>query len=192
MGYTTDFEGSLQIKNPLTRKQTEYINRLASTRRMKRDVNKLMELYKGMHGNPYAKDKKDPAEVYGHEGEFFARDDGQSGQDRDDSIIDYNCAPGQKGFLQGKVEKGQPGLWCQWEISEDGTELSWDGGEKFYNYTAWLEYLIEKFFKPWGRVLCGEIYWYGEDRDDMGIIKVRGNEVFTFEGKVSYGEESEV
>ena len=191
MGYTTDFEGSLVFDKPLNQKQVKYINLISDTRRMKRDVNKLMELYKGKHGNPFAKDKTNAQEVYGHDGEFFAMEDGQSGQLQDDSILDYNCAPGQKGFMQGKVEKGQPGLWCGWCIDKNGTELSWDGGEKFYNYVAWLEYLIEKFFKPWGKKLTGEIYWYGEDRDDIGVIKVRGNEVFTFEGKVSYGEETE-
>ena len=189
MGYSTDFEGGLTINKPLTKKQTEYINRLASTRRMKRDVNKLMELYGGKHGNPFAKNKKDPAEVYGHEGEFFARDDGQMGQGDDGSVIDHNCPPGQKGFAQGEVEKGQPGLWCQWTISEDGTELFWDGGEKFYNYTAWLKYLISRFFNPWGRTLNGELLWYGEDRDDFGKIKVRNNEVFVFGGEVSYEDE---
>jgi len=57
MGYTTDFEGSLVFDKPLNQKQREYINRISDTRRMKRDVNKLMELYKGKHGNPFAKDK---------------------------------------------------------------------------------------------------------------------------------------
>ena len=191
MGYTTDFEGSLQIKKPLTKKQVDYINRLASTRRMKRDVNKLMELYKGNHGNPFAKDKTNAQEVYGYDGQFFARDDGQSGQNRDASIIDYNIAPGQSGFMRGETEKGQPGLWCQWEINEDGTELSWNGGEKFYNYIEWLNYLIKSFFKPWGRKLTGELFWYGEEREDMGKIKVRDNEVFVFSGGVSYSDEDE-
>jgi len=191
MGYTTDFEGSLTISKPLTQKQTQYINRLAETRRMKRDVNKLMEIYKGKHGNPFAKDKTNANEVYGFDGEFFADDDGQFGQNQCPSIIDYNCPPGQKGFAQGHVEKGQPGLWCQWRITEDGEELEWDGGEKFYNYIEWLKYLIKMFFIPWGRQLNGEILWYGEDRDDFGKIKVRNNEVFTFAGEVSYGDDEE-
>jgi len=185
MGYTTDFEGSLQISRPLTKKQTEYINVLCETRRMKRDVNVLMSLYKGKYGNPFAKDKTNAQEVYGHEGEFFARDDGNAGQIRDTSVIDSNTPPGQSGYM-GNNKKGQPGLCCQWVINEDGTELSWDYGEKFYNYVEWLNYLIEKFFIPWGRKLSGEILWYGEDRDDFGKIKVRNNEVFIFVGEMSY------
>ena len=186
MGYTTDFDGSLKISRPLTKKQTEYINLLGETRRMKRDVNKLMDIYKGKHGNPGAKDKTNAQEVYGHQGEFFARDDGNMGQGDDGTVLDHNCPPGQKGFMQGRVEKGQPGLWCQWGITEDGDELQWDGGEKFYNYIEWLEYLIKNFFIPWGRKLNGEIFWYGEDRDDCGKIKVRNNEVFTFAGEIQY------
>jgi hypothetical protein len=189
MGYTTDFDGSLKISRALTRKQTEYINCLGETRRMKRDVNVLMSLYKGKHGNPFAKDKTNAQEVYGHEGEFFAMDDGDAGQRMDGSVLDQNCPPGQKGFMQGRVDKGQPGLWCQWSITEDGDKLQWNGGEKFYNYIEWLNYLIKMFFIPWGRKLNGEISWYGEDRSDMGKIKVRNNEVFIFNGEVTFPDE---
>ena len=188
MGYSTDFEGVLTFDKPLNQKQRKYINCISGTRRMKRDVNKLMELYGGKHGNPYAKNKNNPAEVYGHEGEFFARDDGNMGQTNDDSVIDYNSPPGQKDFMGGAVEKGQPGLWCKWVISEDGTELFWNGYEKFYYYTAWLKYYISRFFQPWGKKLNGEILWFGEDRDDIGKIKVVNNEVFVYDGEVSYGD----
>ena len=189
MGYTTDFSGSLEIKRPLTQKQVEYINRLASTRRMKRDVNKLMEIYKGKHGNPFAKDKTNAHEVYGYEGEFFAREDGQCGQSNDDSILEYNSPAGQVGFRQGQVDRGQPGLWCQWNISEDGKYLEHDGGEKFYNYVEWLKYLIKMFFIPWGRKLNGEIEWFGEDREDIGKIVVKNNEVKTLTGEITFGDE---
>jgi len=188
MGYTTDFDGSLKISRPLTQKQTKYINALNSTRRMKRDVNKLMELYKGKHGNPGAKDKTNPVEVYGHQGEFFAKDDGNFGQGNDDSVLDHNCAPGHTDFMQGEVEKGQPGLWCGWCITEDGKELEWDGGEKFYNYVAWLKYIIKNFFIPWKVIANGEIEWVGEDRSAMGKIVVKNNKVSTYTGDVTYEE----
>jgi hypothetical protein len=186
MGYTTDFNGELNIVPPLNKEQVEYINRLCTTRRMKRDVNKLMELYKGEHGNPFAKEKT-PEAIYGRDGEFFARPDGQSGQTHDESIINYNCPPGQVNF-EGENKNGQPGLWCQWEVSEDGEVLVWDGGEKFYNYVEWLKYLIKTFFKPWGVVLNGEIYWEGEDSSDMGCIVVKDNKVKTKVAEISYRE----
>ena len=28
--------------------------------------------------------------------------------------------------------------------------LEWDGGEKFYEYVKWLEYVIKYIFKGWG------------------------------------------
>ena len=187
MGYTTDFEGSLTIKKPLTQKQTKYINALCQTRRMRRNVNKLMEIYKGKHGNPFAKDKTDAQEVYGREGEFFAYDDGRFGQDQCPSIIDYNLSPGQCDFLRNS--NVQPGLWCGWCITEDGEELEWNGGEKFYNYIAWLRYLINEFFIPWGRKLNGEILWYGEDREDIGKIVVENNEIKTVLGELKYDDD---
>ena len=69
-----------------------------------------------------------------------------------------------------------PGLWCQWIINDNG-ELEWDGGEKFYEYEAWLVYLIDHFFKPLGYVLNGDITWQGDEHDDLGIIHVVDNKV---------------
>ena len=201
MGYTTDFSGSLTLSRPATVVEKNYINLINRTRRMKRDVNKLMELYKGKHGNPFPKSDK-PEDIYGRDGEYFARDDGQSGQDHDKSIIDYNTAPGHKSYEETRGQdfnqtwneqqaliasgKCQPGLWCQWEINEDGTELQWDGGEKFYNYVEWLKYLIAHFFEPWGIKLNGTIEWVGEDSSDRGKIVANNNEVKVYVGKTTY------
>lgn len=161
MGYTTDFSGQLELTAPATPEQVKYINTFSGTRRMKRDVKKLLALYGGDHGLKGE---------YGIEGEYFCKDDGDAGQKGDESILDYNTAP-----------KTQPGLWCQWVLSEDGTTLEWDGGEKFYEYIKWLEYLIKNFFKPWGIKLNGEIQWRGESFDDNGIIVVKNNKVTTRE-----------
>jgi hypothetical protein len=85
---------------------------------------------------------------------------------RPQGVLDYNNAP-----------LGQPGLWCQWIPTEDGTAIEWDGCEKFYDYIEWLEYLIENFLKPWGYVLEGTCEWQGEDRQDRGRIVVNNNVV---------------
>jgi hypothetical protein len=113
----------------------------------------------------------------GDEGEFFVGGDGFMGQDKDDSIKDYNYPPAN-----------QPGLWCQWIPNEEGTEIEWDGGEKFYDYVEWLEYLICKFLRPWGYTLNGEVEWQGEERIDVGKIVAEDNSLRILQGKIDYEE----
>lgn len=200
MGYTTDFNGSFELSRPATAEEREYVNRIADTRRMQRDVTKLMELYKGEHGNPFAKDKTNADEVYGFKGEYFAMNDGNMGQSNDASVIDHNAASGEIAWsdYSGDWEKRdemqkainadiikQPGLWCQWRL-DDETTLAWDGSEKFYNYIEWLQYLIAHFFEPWGIKVNGEVTWQGEDNADIGKIIVKDNEIEIYNGEVEY------
>lgn len=200
MGYTTDFEGHLTLSKNLTEEQKEYINKFADTRRMKRDVTKLMELYEGKFGHPTPKGNT-PEDIYGNEGEYFVGGGGFMGQTADKSVLDFNTPPNQtslngKSFSkiwdenQRRITEGvcQPGLWCQWIIEDDdqqvkGHQLVWDGGEKFYGYTEWLEYLIYHFFERWGVKLNGNIRWQGEDTSDVGMIVVKNNNVETKELK---------
>lgn len=196
MGYSTNFWGSLSLSRQLTDVEKNYINKLSETRRMKRDVNKLMEMFNGEFGHPTPKSNT-PEGIYGREGEYFVGGGGFAGQDNDESVLDFNLQPGSIPYdsyvnittclfeNQKRVENGecQPGLWCQWIINDEN-ELEWDGGEKFYNYIEWLKYLIEHFFEPWGVLLNGEIEWSGEDFDDKGIIKVTDNVIKI--GKMTY------
>jgi hypothetical protein len=71
----------------------------------------------------------------------------------------------------------KPSHYCQWAPSEDGKAISWDGGEKFYEYVEWLRVIITQFLKPWGRKLNGVVRWRGEDFDDLGKITVVDNVV---------------
>lgn len=187
MGYSTDFFGSLQLSRPATEQEIEFINQLSGTRRMKRNTTKLFELYDGKFGNPNAKTRE---EIYGNDGEYYV-----GGNENDGSVIDNNTPPGQ--YEWGSkfrnendslitLGKCQPGLWCQWILVDEGTELEWDGGEKFYHYTDWLMYLIKHFFQPWGITLNGEIEWQGEEREDMGKIVVTNNEVRESQGTITY------
>lgn len=89
---------------------------------------------------------------------------------KDKSILDNN-----------RPSKTQPGLWCQWTPNKDGTAIEWDGGEKFYEYTAWLQYIIDKFLIPWGYELNGEVTYQGEGFGDSGTIRVVGNVVTVIE-----------
>lgn len=117
--------------------------------------------------------KMDPK--YGVEGEFYV-DGGMSDYD-DPTVINHNTPPST-----------QPGLWCQWIPSEDGKFLEWDGGEKFYCYVEWLEYIINSVLPRLSQeyTLNGEVTWYGEDHSDTGKIIVTNNEVEVKEGKVIY------
>jgi len=153
MGYTTNFDGAFQLNKPLLPEHTAYLHAFNNTRRMKRSAALAAKL-------------PDPVRVaaglpIGTEGGYFVGGIGFCGQDKDPSAIDSNDEP-----------FGQPGLWCQWIPSEDGSQIIWDGGEKFYRYTEWLQYIIDHFLAPWGYSLSGSVTWQGESADDIGTLSV--------------------
>ena len=175
MGYSTDFGGSLSLSSPVKPELKAFLDELAGTRRMQRDPQKLMEIYKGEHGWPFAIDKTNPEEVYGYKGEYFIGD-----TEEDGTIINDNLPSGMTAFLEwekgGKLK--QPSLHLQWVLNDAGDELEWDGhGNPFECYVEWLEYLIEHFFEPFGVKLNGEIVWHGDDPDDKGRIIVVSNSI---------------
>ena len=153
MGYTTDFSGRFEIDRQVDYETGKLLNGLNQTRRVARDVD----------------------DKYGIEGEFYVEGEGNRGQDRDDTIIDYNRPP-----------KTQPSLWCQWELTEDGKYIRWDGGEKFNEYIEWIEYIIEKILDPKGYILNGEVEWFGENYDDRGLIIVKDNVVSVKHARIIY------
>lgn len=178
MGYTTDFEGSLELSKPLTEGQFRYINAFSTTRHMKRDEDGLRQHFeqnydKGREKAILSIMHNAEIDIFGKEGEYVVSD-----QDYDNfrvAIVNHNAPPST-----------QPGLWCSWCVEElpqkeDEVEkthvLMWDGSEKFYNYVEWLRYLITNFFEPWGVVLNGDIRWRGEDFEDVGVIRCRDNVV---------------
>jgi hypothetical protein len=174
MGYTTEFDGQFDLNKPLAPEHKAYLEAFANTRRMRRDA--------------YTTERRpDPVRLaaglpVGLDGGYFVGEGGHCGQgERDDrtpiGILSYNYAP-----------SGQPGLWCQWVPNDDGSAIFWDGGEKFYDYVEWIEYLIEHFLKPWGYVLDGEVEWFGEDANDRGMICIKDNVVKVKIAKVIYEE----
>lgn len=120
------------------------------------------------------------------QGPYYVDRGGFMGQDHGPDVIEYN-----------HPAEGQPGLWCQWEISEDGGRIQWDGGEKFYNAETWMQYIIDHFIgaKPkvmtlpatqrfdlnipdfTGHVCNGVIDAQGEERGDAWRMGVRDNRV---------------
>lgn len=160
MGYTTDFTGEFTLDRPLAPEHRAYLKKFNETRRMQRDPQiaaTLPDPIRAATGLPI-----------GPEGDYFVGGLGFMGQDGDPSVVNHNAPP-----------NSQPCLWCQWTPNDDGTAIQWDEGEKFYEYTEWLWYLIENFLKPWGYTLNGSVRWQGEDFGDRGVITVKNNDIAT-------------
>ncbi len=169
MGYHTSFNGQFELDRPLSKEHSEFLQQFAETRRMKRNAEKTAQ-------------RPDPFRIaaglpVGPDGGYFVGEEGFAGQDNGPDVVDHNRPP-----------SGQPGLWCQWVPNRDNTAIRWDGGEKFYSYVEWLEYLIEHFLKPWGYTLNGEVEWEGEDQGDVGKIVVENNVVRTKQARLVWDE----
>lgn len=142
----------------------------------------------------YLKDFNHTRRMNRNKGPFYVKGTGFAGQDHEPDVRDYNNPP-----------FGQPGLWCQWTPSDDGTEIHWDGGEKFYYASDWMIYIINEFltngrnvdakiaaderFKnfTFDHVVNGEIEAQGEDPGDVWKLVVTNNAVTTLSGQVNYG-----
>lgn len=83
-----------------------------------------------------------------------------------------------------KFAETKPDAYLQWYPTEDGTGLEWDGGEKFYKYVEWLEWLMQYFFEPKEIRCSGIVNWQGEEIGDVGKITVSNNVVTTEEIKI--------
>jgi hypothetical protein len=168
MGLTTEFKGKFELDKHLDPSHLAYLSAFNRTRRMKWSETALQ-------------DRPDPireavALPVGPEGAFFVGKEIEPLWE-DPAISDYNSPP-----------EGQPGLWCQWHPIDDGAALAWDGGDKFYCYVEWLQYLIDHFIQLWGYELNGEVTWesevqyhWSEDLQNdapcisLGKIMVEGN-----------------
>lgn len=149
MGYSTDFEGQLRLSRPLTEEEFHYMDKFSDTRRMQRDALLCQEFddpIREMVGLPI-----------GVEGEFCVFEYGFT----DRTVINSNRSPST-----------QPGLWCQWLITEDFCAIEWNGGEKFNSYFEWLIYLHNNMLAPWGVTFTSEskISYQGNEEEDRGEI----------------------
>lgn len=113
------------------------------------------------------------------------------GQDEESDIRNYN-SPGAV----------PPGPWCQWVVSGNGTNIEWDGNEKFYSADEWMAYIIDHFLKPGAKakssgdpqfaeftfdhMVNGVIDAAGEDPSDLWRIVVEDNKVSTQAASITY------
>ncbi len=119
-------------------------------------------------------------------GPYFVGGSGNFGQGHDSDIRNYNSA-----------DESQPSLWCQWVATGDGEYIEWDGGEKFYEAPAWMQYIISHFIgsspmakhanSKWltehlqGHVCNGIIEAQGEEAEDQWTLVVQNNKVSVVE-----------
>ncbi len=167
MGYDTSFDGCFKVTPVLKPEHRLYLKTFSETRRMCRDNDKLHDKSDNIRFNSGL--------GLGIDGEYYVGSTEDFGQSRDDSIVNYNEPP-----------RRQPGLWCQWTPNEAGDIIEWDGGEKFYYYEEWIQYLITNFLQPWGYVLNGVVTWHGEDNSDNGKIVIKNNVIEILTGKIVY------
>jgi len=118
----------------------------------------------------YSRRMKRNIKDFGENGEYYIGK-GERGQNEEKNIIDYNEPP-----------ITQPSLWCDWVVNEEGTSLSWNESEKFYNYVEWLSYLINNFFGK-NYLLNSSVKFQGEAFDDKGEIVIINNVIKVIEAE---------
>jgi len=97
-------------------------------------------------------------------GPYFVDGSGDYGRRQDPDVRNFNNPP-----------EGQPGLWCQWMPTEDGTAIEWDEGEKFSNSAEWMKYLVDHFLKP-GCLAAAELPFLQANHVCNGTIEAQGED----------------
>jgi hypothetical protein len=70
-----------------------------------------------------------------------------------------------------------PEGYNQWQLTQGRRGLEWDGGEKFYHYVEWLQYLLDHVLQPVGVSLTGCVQYQGESIGDTGTLTVEEGRV---------------
>lgn len=81
-------------------------------------------------------------------------------------LLEFNEDPDL--IKEGERPKGG---YMQWVPSETLDAIVWDQNEKFYDYEAWLSWLV-KWLAARGINGAGQLDWRGESSDDIGKIIV--------------------
>lgn len=146
MGYTTEFEGKIEITPPLNQKEVEYLNKFFETRRM---------------------DRKN--------GPYFVDGTGYAGQGRDADIIDFNKPPEGQPELWCKYEVSEDGSKIYWSGAEKFySSVEWM--EYIIDHFIGFKPLAKKelpFLES--HLLHGVLEAQGEEVSDHWFLKVENN-----------------
>lgn len=151
MGYNTDFDGEIKINPALPKDIANYIRDFSRVKHIKRDPEVVPSLNDGK-GLSYC----------------------------------FNGNPGPDGcYYIGKDESLGTGeeeldglsLWCDFTVSQDGSEIMWNQSSRTIKALEWISFLINHFIAPFGHVCNGTIECCGDNFDDKWEICVENNEV---------------
>lgn len=73
--------------------------------------------------------------------------------------------------ISEKYGGAAPNSYFQWLPSESLDTIVWDGNEKFYEYTDWLQWIVDHLSVK-KITASGRILFQGEDIDDRGYLIV--------------------
>ena len=178
MGYTTNFKGTVTFNKPVTEEMKNFINNFSHNRHMTRDPKRIKEMDPNWKNHCF-KGNLGPEGIYYYPPEKIheSKIPNKLPWEQPDENKMLKNSFGQLIDISVKADRPAqdvPGYWCQWIIN-DNNELEWDGGEKFYSYTEWMNFLITHFFAPEGYILNGAINFQGEDYNDRGTLYVTDN-----------------
>lgn len=166
--------GKFKINPRLQGTHLAYLDRFSRIRHMKRDVLLLEQLH-----DPVRKDVGLPL---GSEGAYYLAGE-RFTEHEDPTVTAFNDSPCE-----------QPGLWCHWEPTWNGESFIWRDGDKHYDHSTWIKYLIEHFFNPWDYKLSGKIecknYFYevvhpnGDENREQDIPYVEKSELVVTDNNI--------
>lgn len=172
MGYTTDFDGEVEVSPPLNEAEAAYLRKFSETRRMDRE-----------------------------RGPFFVGGEGYRGQGESGDVRDNNASPAEQPGLWCQWVPNEDGTALEWDRGEKFYEsVDWmeyvidtflKPGctvEKLMEDGQLATEIAEQFSAfTFDHVCNGEIAAQGEDPDDMWLLKVTDNGVEQLDGVTQYG-----
>lgn len=157
MGYTTDFEGRINIEPPLNFEEIEYLNKFNSTRRMSRT-----------------------------NGPYFVDGDGIAGQAHENDILDYNEPPEGQPNLWCQWVPTADGSALEWDGMEKFYNspqwMQYLIDHFIGDYPQAQMRNPNEFAFLQTHKLSGVVHAYGEERSDIWTLVVHENRVTRKEG----------